>query len=194
MGWSGDSYGGRVCWFIAVAPAPLVLLTVSVGIIPVILVMILYSIILYHAIANINKIQYSIQTINTITEQLEAMDNLRMFKGTTELPLKKCNARRKISNCHVPHKWKAVKIVLFTTFSFLFTWSPFFFACVLYVARKCEYTDPSDSCLTLRLLIASPLTLLGFTNSLINPLIYAWWHNGFRSYVRNRLKMCFGYK
>ncbi|CAH1126673.1 unnamed protein product [Ceutorhynchus assimilis] len=190
MGWSGNSYGGRVCWFITIAPAPLIIITVSIGIIPVIVVIVLYSIILYHALANIRKIQYSLYTINSISEKIDSMESLRMFKGRIELPMTKTAPRRKLSQNQAPHKWKAIKVVLFTTFSFLITWTPYFFACVIYVVEDCDYKDPTEFCRTLRLLIASPLTILGLTNSLINPLIYAWWHNGFRTYMRTRIKMC----
>ncbi|ENN70236.1 hypothetical protein HUJ04_013097 [Dendroctonus ponderosae] len=193
FGWSGDTSDGRVCWFIVVAPSPLIILTVCIGIIPIIIVMVLYSIILYHALVNIKQIQCSIYTVNTISEQLEALENLRMFKGTVEVPMKPVKRKsegRKPSQTKAPNKWKAVKIVLFTTLSFLLTWSPYFFACILYVGEHCSLDEDSEPCKTLRLLIASPLTILGFTNSLINPLIYAWWHNGFRTYMRKTLKMC----
>ncbi|XP_066157674.1 glucose-dependent insulinotropic receptor-like [Euwallacea fornicatus] len=192
MGWAGDTKDGQVCWFIVVAPDPLIILTVSIGLIPIILVMILYSIILYHAIANIKKIKYSVSTVNNISEQVECKECMRVFRGNTELSIiiKKTSGRRKEQQNQFPNKWKAVKIVLFTTMSFLLTWSPYFIACVIYVADNCNYGELTETCKQLRLLIASPLSILGFSNSLINPLIYAWWHNGFRSYIRKRLKMC----
>lgn len=75
-------------------------------------------------------------------------------------------------------KWKAIKVVLFTTGSFVITWVPYFIACVMYVS--CDWTATPERCRNIQLAIASPLAILGFANSLTNPIIYAWWHNGFR--------------
>lgn len=48
--------------------------------------------------------------------------------------------------------------------------------------------DDSKRCKNLTIIIASPLAILGFTNSLINPIIYAWWHKGFRTFVQKRVR------
>ncbi|KAF7280696.1 hypothetical protein GWI33_005553 [Rhynchophorus ferrugineus] len=186
--WHGDTHHGKTCWFINVAPKPLVLVTVSVGLIPVLTVFVLYSIILYYAIKNINHIRKSIKTIS---ETIEATNQLRMFKGTTELPIRMRRSRRKLSNCFIPNKFKAVKIVMFTTLSFVLTWSPYFIACVVYVGNECSDGDSRYMCQKLQLLIASPLAILGFANSLINPIIYAWWHTGFRTYIRKKITKIF---
>lgn len=48
----------------------------------------------------------------------------------------------------------------------------------MYVA--CDWEETPTRCRSIQFAIASPLAILGFANSLTNPFIYAWWHNGFR--------------
>lgn len=85
-----------------------------------------------------------------------------------------------------PSKWKAIKVVLFTTGSFIVTWIPYFIASTMFV--YCDSERNPDLCRNLKVAIASPLAVLGFANSLLNPVIYAWWHNGFRNSTKNSLK------
>ncbi|KAJ3649541.1 hypothetical protein Zmor_021279 [Zophobas morio] len=196
FGWYGDTDNGRICWFILLAPRGLILLTVLVGIIPIITVSILYSIILYHAIQKI------IQLKNSGNQNTESgTKNLRMFRGrgpsvdipneensneTTEKSFfSKIFKKKPSASVKSPNKWKAIKVVLFTTGSFIVTWFPFFIASIVYI-YQCENID-TKKCKNLRIIIASPLAILGFTNSLINPIIYAWWHKGFRTYVQKRV-------
>jgi hypothetical protein len=72
--------------------------------------------------------------------------------------------------------------VVLTTGSFILTWVPYFIASTMYVFCEKRATD-ENACKPLRLAVTSPLAILGFMNSLLNPLIYAWWHKGFRKYV-----------
>lgn len=193
FGWYGDTDNGRICWFILLAPRNLILLTVIIGIIPLIVVIILYSIILYHAIISIVQLRKSTETNNEVTET--DLKNLRMFRGRPneatppqeqELSLfAKIFKKKPSPSVKPPSKWKAIKVVLFTTGSFVITWSPYFLTSIIYV-YQCENID-SKKCKNLRIIIASPLAILGFTNSLINPIIYAWWHKGFRTYVQKRM-------
>ena len=81
-------------------------------------------------------------------------------------------------------KWKAIKVVALTTGSFVCTWMPYFISCTIYMLF-CS----NDTCKGLRFAIAGPLAILGFLNSFLNPFIYAWWHNGFREFVK---KFCCG--
>ena len=69
-------------------------------------------------------------------------------------------------------------MVLLTSGSFVVTWVPYFIACCMYVA--CDWEETPARCRSIQFAIASPLAILGFANSLTNPFIYAWWHNGFR--------------
>ncbi|KAL7020009.1 hypothetical protein ACKWTF_011342 [Chironomus riparius] len=94
-----------------------------------------------------------------------------------------------------PSRWKAIKIVMFTTGSFVITWVPYFIVSTMYV--YCDHENNPSFCNGLKYAIASPLAILGFANSLLNPIIYAWWHNGFRTnvtriYARRfeRIKWC----
>lgn len=53
----------------------------------------------------------------------------------------------------------------------------------MYVA--CDWNETPTRCRNIQYAIASPLAILGFVNSLTNPFIYAWWHNGFRESVKS---------
>lgn len=86
-----------------------------------------------------------------------------------------------IAPVYNPSRWKAIKIVLFTTGSYFITWFPFFFASALYAV--CDPQRTPVYCDNLKVTIASVLTILGMCNSILNPIIYAWWHNGFRESV-----------
>jgi hypothetical protein len=66
------------------------------------------------------------------------------------------------------------------------TWIPYFIASTMHVFCEKRATD-ENTCKSLRLAIASPLAILGFLNSLLNPLIYAWWHKGFRAFVFTKI-------
>lgn len=57
MGWIGDTNGGRTCWFVTVVPPELILLTTSVGLLPLIVTLVLYAIILYHALQKIVQLK-----------------------------------------------------------------------------------------------------------------------------------------
>lgn len=58
---------------------------------------------------------------------------------------------------------------------------PFFIVSTLYV--YCDHENNPNYCNGLKYAILNPLAILGFANSLLNPIIYAWWHNGFRTNV-----------
>jgi 7 transmembrane receptor (rhodopsin family) len=88
-----------------------------------------------------------------------------------------------------PSKWKAIKVVFFTTGSFVITWMPYFIASSMYV--HCDPQKTPEFCNNLRIAIASPLAILGFANSLLNPIIYAWWHNGFRETAKRIYRQTF---
>jgi ABC-type multidrug transport system fused ATPase/permease subunit len=198
---------GEQCWFILMN-REFVLATTVLGIIPVFIVLILYSIILYRAIKKVNELKKATSGSNGT----ETANNLRYFKGSTvnlrqireqeaEIPLREkskrslrcCCSKSKTSERidtetsvatvqsanRQPSKWKAVKIVILTTGSFVVTWLPYFIASTMYV--YCDHEHNPNFCNGLKVAVASPLAILGFANSLLNPIIYAWWHNGFRT-------------
>lgn len=108
-----------------------------------------------------------------------------MFKSTNQLPPSDVKDVSRGSSVRRPTKWKAVKVILFTLASFVVTWCPYFVASLIYA--YCDDNFQESTCETLKVLIASPLAMLGFMNSLINPMIYAWWHKGFRRFMRQKL-------
>lgn len=81
-----------------------------------------------------------------------------------------------------PSKLKAVKTVLLVTFCFLGTWAPYYVAVIVYV--KCDIMSHGYDCVPLEVLTLGPLYLLGVSNSLCDPLIYAWRHSGFKRTLR----------
>lgn len=81
MGWRGDTDNGRICWFIVLAPPNLVLLTTIIGLIPILIVFILYGIILYHAIRKVMQLKKA--TENSGGAQA---GNLRLFRGGQNNP------------------------------------------------------------------------------------------------------------
>ncbi|KFB52746.1 AGAP002679-PA-like protein [Anopheles sinensis] len=264
FGWRGDTDGGRTCWFIRLAPPALVVLTAVTGILPVVLVIILYGIILQKALRRVNQLKKASRELQGVQA-----GNLRLFRGGNRsqanlsdtdqglsedeqagrarrclcLQSRCCTARGRSQSAQralnangnspstptatavsttttpppatttstvaatnnttttnaskSPTKWKAIKVVMFTTGSFVVTWVPYFIASLMYVA--CDPATNESLCRGLQFAIASPLAILGFANSLLNPIIYAWWHNGFRSSMKKlagkasrRLRCCSG--
>ncbi|XP_050081756.1 5-hydroxytryptamine receptor 1A-like [Anopheles aquasalis] len=270
FGWRGDTDQGRTCWFIRLAPPPLVILTSVAGFLPVLLVIILYSIILRKALRRVSQLKKASRELRGVQT-----GNLRLFRGgggasaaatttgslsvipttattgttgTTPRPTAShsdneqgasederlrpaeraglgclcfrwprcgcsCGSRRgakrsksalneandegnngqppvatttatrsSSSSIRGPTKWKAVKVVMFTTGSFVVTWVPYFIASIMFVA--CDPVTQEELCRGLQFAIASPLAILGFANSLLNPIVYAWWHNGFRESMK----------
>jgi hypothetical protein len=56
---------------------------------------------------------------------------------------------------------------------------PYFIASTMYV--YCDQENNPNFCNGIKIAVASPLAILGFAHSLLNPIIYAWWHTGFRT-------------
>ncbi|XP_055678308.1 5-hydroxytryptamine receptor 1A-alpha-like [Lutzomyia longipalpis] len=212
MGWRGDTDNGRVCWFIVLAPPELVLLTTILGLLPILLVVVLYGIILYHALRRVIELKKATQGVQHgelrmhVGASTQTLNDETVAPGVattsdTEEPLqprrrffrflsrRRTNGRENVRQAtgKSPSKWKAIKVVLFTTGSFVFTWVPYFIASTMYV--NCDPQATPEFCTSLRIAIASPLAILGFANSLLNPIIYAWWHNGFRETMK---KICCG--
>lgn len=84
FGWRGDTENGRRCWFILVAPPELVLLTSCIGFLPMAVVVVLYSIILHHALRKVIQLKqaYKSQGAGAVA------GNLRMHVGASPMP---CN-------------------------------------------------------------------------------------------------------
>lgn len=84
-------------------------------------------------------------------------------------------------NSH-PSKLKAAKTVLLVTLCFVCTWAPYYVAIILYV--NCNIMKNGYACIPLETLTLGPLYFLGVSNSLCDPIIYAWWHTGFKRTIR----------
>jgi hypothetical protein len=77
MGWRGDTDNGRICWFIILAPPELVILTTVIGVLPILLVIVLYSIILHRALYKVRELKKASTTEGSVGVQ----GNLRLFRG-----------------------------------------------------------------------------------------------------------------
>uniref|UniRef100_A0A3Q1B6X5 G-protein coupled receptors family 1 profile domain-containing protein n=1 Tax=Amphiprion ocellaris TaxID=80972 RepID=A0A3Q1B6X5_AMPOC len=75
-----------------------------------------------------------------------------------------------LRSCYWSHV-KALRTVALLVGSFFFLWCPFFVVCIVHVVcTSCE----------LKTLLENHLWLLGLSNSLINPLVYAFWQREVR--------------
>jgi hypothetical protein len=145
---------GHQCWFILITPE-LVLATTIVGIAPIFVVLILYSIILRKALRKVGEMKSAAATsvVSTATNGR----NLRYFVGSRADMSQMATAAEPMSNAtrrccwrccttadssethnategavltattttpkrQLPSRWKAIKVVMFTTGSFVFTW------------------------------------------------------------------------
>lgn len=215
MGYRSDTDNGKMCWFILIEPPPLILMTTTFGSVPLILTVILYSIILYHALKKTAQLKSAAHNVHGTSS-----GNLRIFRGgihsstpserssheaapiATQTPMsesedsgccfmcRRNRTQRPTPPIYNPSKWKAIKIVLFTTGAFSVTWLPYFIASAIYAFS----TSPKNSKFReqLQIAIASPLAILGVTNSLLNPIVYAWWHPGFRNSFKKLWRKCRG--
>ena len=202
MGWRGDTGNGKYCWYVLIAPPQLILLSTLLGIFPILLVAVLYSIILYRALKTVKELK---KATGTWGAEVPTNNSLRIFRSSSsymnqsdinsavtqqhpqDAHYSYCCWKHNnltpgnpisVPNRNEPTKWKAIKIVMFTTGCFIFTWMPCFVAATMQV--YCDTDKYPMFCTTLKLEIANRLFILGFANSLLNPIIYAWWHNGFR--------------
>lgn len=99
----------------------------------------------------------------------------------------KCSS--KMRKTKEPNKCRAVTIVMLTSGSVIVTWMPFFFTVIFFVFCEDKLVNPR--CLYIRSLLSGPLVTLALLNSILNPLIYAWWHKGFKKFVRGFYKKYF---
>lgn len=183
----------RQCWFILMLPEYVLSVTI-IGVMPIGVVIILYGIILYKALKKVSELKQA----TSGQSGTEAANNLRYFRGSeanlSQLPevepavepstgfccwKSKRTSDEALVTKRQPSKWRAIKIVFLTTGSFVITWVPYFIGSTMYV--YCDQKNNAEFCQSLSFAVASPLAILGFANSLLNPIIYAWWHNGFRT-------------
>ncbi|CAG9789415.1 unnamed protein product [Diatraea saccharalis] len=89
------------------------------------------------------------------------------------------NAEKKICKMNGPKKWRAVTVVLLTSGSFIVTWTPFYVVLLLSI-----FSEDKHRKAYLASLLNGPIGIFAFVNSLLNPLIYAWWHKGFKTSIK----------
>lgn len=128
-----------------------------------------------------------LQQNNSVFEQFETVESeTKMKKWSMNLRKKVRKMSRyykkgQMLNNH-PNKMKAIKMVLLVTACFVGTWGPYYVAIIVYV--KCDILIHGYECIPLEILTLGPLYFLGVCNSLCDPIIYAWWHSGFKHSVR----------
>ncbi|KAL3285621.1 hypothetical protein HHI36_000149 [Cryptolaemus montrouzieri] len=193
MGWSEDTRNGQDCWFIELAPKKLILIIVILSIIPLTFITVLYLTILYPALSKITETHMQMQ--GRISSEYVHGRRIRAFRGNVNQTqnhqlqpkgfLAKIFKRKFSTSTNSSKRWKAVKLVFFTASSFIFMWIPYM-AVSLYYANICDNNN-TKRCRSLSLILDSPLAVLGMVNSLLNPVIYAWWHKGFNRFVKRRV-------
>ncbi|KAK9884111.1 hypothetical protein WA026_005065 [Henosepilachna vigintioctopunctata] len=193
MGWSGDSKNGQECWFVTVAPKNLIFIAIIFFTLPLLTVMLLYAIISYNALKTIVKPHLSLNSSHK--SQDNNISRLRAFKNkTTQLPNTDDKQFSFVSriflmsfskNVNTTKRWKAVKVVIFPTTSFFLSWYLYIIVSLYYVTA-CEDIS-TKRCKSLMLILASPLSVLAFVNSLLHPILYAWWHKGFNHVFKKRV-------
>ena len=196
----------RQCWFILMLPEYVLSTTIIGVVVPVFVVVVLYGIILFRALKKVRELKKA----TSRTNGTETVNQIRYYRGSsanlsidethdTDMSLRYQSKKDTCCFCwksnspsendpiktittprsRQPSKWKAIIIVLFTTGSFIITWVPYFIASTMVV--YCDHEHNQNFCKGLIVAVASPLAILGFSNSLLNPFIYACWHNGFRT-------------
>nr|XP_053613965.1 D(2) dopamine receptor B-like isoform X3 [Plodia interpunctella] len=93
------------------------------------------------------------------------------------------------SKCKENKKCRAVTVVILTTGSFIITWVPFMVS-IVYFGYICDIYYTKQYCIINCQYVIKPLWALALLNSLLNPFIYAWWHHGFKNYVKSCYNKC----
>lgn len=91
-------------------------------------------------------------------------------------------SRNLSAKCKEPSEWRAIKVVMLTSFTFLITLAPFALVQLSYISCKYRNTD----CEYLTPYLTGPLGILASSNSALNPIIYAWWHKGFKTFIKQK--------
>ncbi|XP_060805316.1 glucose-dependent insulinotropic receptor isoform X2 [Amyelois transitella] len=133
---------------------------------------------------NLHKSEFSILTIVSSGSD----QNIDSTISSSNISVNNSDKKRKNTTRtrNEPNKFRAIAIVTLTSGSFVFTWTPFFIVVILFVLCEEKLTQPK--CMHLSSLVNGPLATLAFLNSILNPLIYAWWHKGFKKSLRFQFK------
>lgn len=168
----------------------------TVGIIPIVLVIIVYAAILFRALKKLkvlkNTSRASITTDAVAIPSLAVTTPVQKPGTSTNENFKKCLicccwkspsdeniAEANPSSDPEQAKWRAIKIVVLTSGTIAFTMLPYFIVSLMYI--YCDHENHPNNCDVLKEAIASPLAMMVYVNAGLNPVIYAWWHSGFRT-------------
>ncbi|XP_045537694.1 glucose-dependent insulinotropic receptor isoform X2 [Papilio machaon] len=225
MGWTGSTFRGYRCWYIAVFPPPLLIIVSLMALSVIIMVCVLYIIILRNAVQTVDRIRefqesHTVSYINeafkydehinypvhetstttititissqTVTELADNPNETHELAGViTEKNLSgkktknnflKMSGQLRARAVNHPSKIKAVKTVFLILLCFVGTWTPYYIAIIIYV--KCDITKNGYDCIPLEVLTLGPLYILCVSNSVCDPIIYAWRHSGFKKTLR----------
>lgn len=92
-------------------------------------------------------------------------------------------ATKAIHNGNSRMKFRSIVVVFLSSICFLLTWGPYMVTGFGY-GVFCQKHEDNKTCKEMALALSSPLALLGFLNSVLNPIIYAWWHRPFNLAIR----------
>ncbi|XP_044746363.1 glucose-dependent insulinotropic receptor-like isoform X2 [Coccinella septempunctata] len=192
MGWSRTAKNQQACCFVVIVPETLILIIAILYIVPVTVILLLYSLVLYRA-----SKKFSLQEL-LVGKPVSRDLHKRKSQMDKRKKIHEMNGGNQSKNCCLKilgkefspavnnsKRWKAAKVVFFSTNNFLFTWFPYIIVSLYYTSVCID--DSSKRCRSLSLVLASPLAMLGFVNSLVSPIIYAWWHKGFNRYIKRRI-------
>ncbi|XP_037294168.1 dopamine receptor 4 isoform X2 [Manduca sexta] len=127
---------------------------------------------------------FSVYSVESHSSDKNSSDMDRKTSNELEVSTSRI-ANRKVKE---PNKWRAITVVMLTSGSFIITWMPFFIAVIFFYFCEEKLTNPK--CMHIQTLLSGPLVTLAFSNSILNPLIYAWWHKGFKRSVKTCYKKC----
>lgn len=193
------------CWIILLDTEYLHAM-IFIGIIPILLVINVYAAILFRALQKLNVMKnvstsnaslvtdaialpnsISYQACSSATQQSTQQITISMPENSRrnsifcfwKLPSDENISEANPSSDPELAKWKAIKIVFFTTGTIALTTLPFFVVSLMYI--NCDQEIYPNYCDVLKKTAASPLSILVYLNSILNPIIYVWWHSGFRT-------------
>ncbi|XP_067668664.1 glucose-dependent insulinotropic receptor-like [Haliotis asinina] len=155
IGWNTGNYN-QYCSFLFVVSPGYVVLIFIIGVLPILIVFVIYVRLYCSARGHIKRI--------------DALEQLGVTRKSGRLF--GISARN----------WKSVKTLLCVIGCLLITWCPFLIATVVQLV-----SGDKVSCF-LKEIIGTYLLMLGFSNSFLNPLIYAVGTKDFRDNFRNTIK------
>lgn len=168
----------------------------TVGIISIVLVVIVYAAIIFRALKKLKALKNTSRaslttdavaipelTVSTSAQNPEALKHEKSKKFLIcccwKSPSDENVTEADPSSDPEVAKWRAIKIVVLTSGTIAVTMLPYFIVSLMYI--YCDHENHPNYCDVLKEAIASPLAMMVYVNAGLNPVIYAWWHSGFRT-------------